>query len=98
MLGGAYVPNLGYEPKVVGYAFCQTFQPNTVSPGIKGQGGVYFITVLNRTSATIDPNVMQQMMGQQRTSYDQQMRNAMGQMLQQDVTKMADVKYFPSNF
>ena len=97
-LGGAFVPNLGYEPKVVGYAFCPTFQPNTVSPGIKGQGGVYFITVLNRTNATIDPNVMQQMIGQQRTSYDQQMKNAMTQMLQQAVTKEANIKYNPANF
>ncbi len=97
-LGGAYIPNLGYEPKVVGYAFCQTFQPNTVSPGIKGQGGVYFITVLNRTNNTTDPNMIQQMIQQQRTSYDQQMKNAMGQLLQQDVTKMADVKYNAANF
>ena len=98
MLGGTYVPNLGYEPKVVGYAFCQTFQPNTVSPGIKGQGGVYFITVLNRTNGAPDPNTMQQMVGQQRTSYDAQMKNAIGQLLQQTVSKMADVKYNPDNF
>ncbi|MFI5139263.1 MAG: peptidylprolyl isomerase [Sphingobacteriales bacterium] len=98
MLGGAYIPNLGYEPKVVGYAFCQSFQPNTISPGIKGQGGVYYITVLNRINATTDPNMMQQMIQQQRTSYDGQMKNAMGQMLPQFVTKMADVKYYPANF
>ena len=98
LLGGAYVPNLGYEPKVVGYAFCSTFQPNTVSPAIKGQGGVYFITVLNRANPTLDPNMMQQMIQQQRTTYDGQMKNAMGQMLQQMVSKMADVKYNPANF
>jgi peptidyl-prolyl cis-trans isomerase D len=98
MLGGGYIANLGYEPKVVGYVFYPNFQANTVSPAIKGQGGVYFVTVLNRTTATIDPNVMQQMVGQQRTSYDRQMKGAFGQLLQQNAAKMATVKYNPANF
>ncbi len=99
LLGGAYVPNLGYEPKVVGYAFCKTFQPNTVSPGIKGMGGVYYITVLNRAdNAAGDPNAMQQMIMQQRQNQDMQMRNALQQTLQPSVSRAADVKYNPANF
>ena len=101
ILGGGYVPNLGFEPKVVGYAFCQSFQPNTLSPGIKGQGGVYFITVTNRTISPLpDANqgMMQMILGQQRKQQEMQLRNSMGQLLQQAVTKKADVKYNPDNF
>ncbi len=98
-LGGAYVANLGYEPKVVGYAFCKTFQPNTVSPGIKGAGGVYYIMVSNKTSgAPTDQNILIQMINQQRSAYDQQTKNALGQMLQSVVSKQADVTYNAANF
>jgi peptidyl-prolyl cis-trans isomerase D len=97
-LGASYIPNLGYEPKVVGYTFYSGFQPNTVSPGIKGQGGVYFISVLNRTNLPSDPNMMQMMMMQMRRQQVGQLQNAIGQMLQQDVNKMADVKYNTANF
>lgn len=100
-LGAAFIPNLGYEPKVVGYSFNNAFQPNTVSPGIKGQGGVVFITVLNRVSNPL-PNgggsMIDALLGQQRRSQEGQMRNAVGQVLQQSVTKRADVTYYPSNF
>jgi len=98
MLGGAFVPNLGYEPKVVGYAFNNSFQPNAVSPGIKGQGGVYFITVLNRNVPQIDPNMMQMIMMQQRRQQEGQMRNLISQQLQQAEIKKADVKYNTENF
>jgi peptidyl-prolyl cis-trans isomerase D len=97
-LGGAYIGGLGYEPKVVGYSFCNSFQPNTVSPGIKGQGGVYFITVLNRNVPQIDPNLMQMIMGQQRRQQEGQMRNAISQQLQPAEIKKADVKYNAENF
>ncbi len=101
VLGGGYVTNLGYEPKVIGYAFCQGFQPNTVSPGIKGQGGVYFITVLNRNVSPLpDQNqgMMQMIMGQQQKQREMQLRNGLNQMLQQDLSKAADVKYNVDNF
>lgn len=99
-LGGAYVPNLGYEPKVVGYAFNNSFQPNTVSPGIKGQGGVYFITVRNRVMNPLPPDggMMDQIIAQQRGQQERQMANAIDQALQQTMTKKADVEYYPSNF
>ena len=97
MLAGAYIPGLGYEPKVVGYTFSNTLQPNTVSTGIKGQGGVYFITVLNRTTAPANPNMMQMVM-MQRAQQEGQLRNAVSQQLQQSVTKKADVQYNVANF
>lgn len=95
--GGAYVQNLGYEPKVVGYAFDASFQPNTLSPGIKGQSGVYFITVLNRDVRQIDNNMMP-MIQQQRMMQEYQLRNAIGQTMQQTLIKKADVKYNVANF
>ncbi len=93
----SFIPNLGYEPKVVGYAFNAGFQPNAVSPGIKGQGGVYFISVVNRatTPASADP-MMQIMM--ERRQEEGQLRNYIGQMLQPMLTKKAEVKYNMSNF
>jgi peptidyl-prolyl cis-trans isomerase D len=92
------IPGMGFEGKVTGYAFCQSFQPNTVSPGIKGQGGVYFITVLNRNIAKIDDNIMNMIAPQQRKSQEGQLKNAVGQQLQQSLIKSADVKYNASNF
>ncbi len=99
MLGASFVPGLGYEPKVVGYAFCQSFQPNTVSPAIKGQGGVYFISVNNRVARPA-PDQMTMQMGimQQRQQEEGQLRGYLGQMLQQTLTKKADIKYNIANF
>ncbi|MES2701138.1 MAG: peptidylprolyl isomerase [Bacteroidota bacterium] len=98
-LAAAYIPNLGYEPKVVGYTFNQSFQPNTVSPGLKGQGGVYFITVLNRTVNPLPPdNAMEGIIRMQRQQQEMQMKNTVSQVLQQTVAKKADVEYVPANF
>lgn len=100
VLGGAYVTNLGYEPKVVGYTFNTSFQPNTVSPGIKGQGGVYFITVLNRVNNPLPPDggMMDQIIAQQRSQQERQMRSSIEQGLQKSLVKKAKVDYYPSNF
>jgi len=46
----SFIPNVGNEPKVVGYSFCKSFKENTLSPAISGQDGVYFINVLGRTT------------------------------------------------
>lgn len=99
-LAGTFIPNLGYEPRVVGYTFNKAFQPNTVSPGIKGQGGIYFITVLNRVSNPLPPDggMMDQIIAQQRFQQEKQMRNLIDQGIQQSLIKKADVEYFPSNF
>jgi len=96
-LANGYIPGLGYEPKVVGYAFDPTFQPNAVSPGIDGQGGVYFISVLKRDVKPFDQSMMQ-LAAQERQRQDYQMRNVVSQGLQQDMINMADVTYNVSNF
>jgi peptidyl-prolyl cis-trans isomerase D len=98
-LAAAYIPNLGYEPKVVGYVFDKDFQPGTVSPAIKGQGGVYYITVVNRTVNPLPPdNVMEAIMRQQRRQQEMQLRNSVSQILQQTVNKKADAEYNAANF
>ncbi len=96
-LGASFIPNLGYEPKVVGYTFFDGLKPNTVSPGIKGMGGVYYIMVLNRTSAPENPQAGM-MMAQERYQEEMQLRNAIGQMMQQAIIRTANVKYNQANF
>ena len=97
-LAAGYIPGLGFEPKVTGYAFCNAFQMNAVSPGIKGQGGVYFISVTRRTPSQIDANIMNMIMPQQRRQQEGQLRNSVSQLLQQTLIKKADVKYNVDNF
>lgn len=46
-----FVPGLGNEPKVAGYSFYKSFKQNSISPGIAGQEGVYFISLLGRSVA-----------------------------------------------
>lgn len=45
-----YIPGLGNEPKVVGYAFYKSFKENALSPAIAGQEGVYYINLQGRTT------------------------------------------------
>ena len=99
ILGAGYVNGLGFEPKVVGYSFDPAFQPNTLSPGIKGQGGVYYITVLSRKANPLpEGGMMQMILAQQRRQQESQLKNAVSQQLLQDLSKKADVKYNPDNF
>jgi len=96
-IGSAYVPVLGYEPKVAGYTFYESLKPNTVSPGIKGSNAVYFISVLNRWTAPLDPATINMLNGQQRMMLQRDQQNAMNQMLRPTIVKNADVQYSPKN-
>ena len=96
-LGASFIPNLGYEPKVVGYTFYDGLKLNTMSPAIKGMGGVYFIIVTNRTTTPDDPQTPMKL-AQERYQEEMQMRNAVGQMLQQSIIRSANVKYNQANF
>ena len=97
-MGASFIPSLGYEPKVVGYTFNKSFQTNTISPAIKGQGGVFFISVVNRTAMVADPAQQQMMAMQARQQEEGQLRGYMGQMVQQMLIKKADIKYNMENF
>lgn len=45
-----FIPGVGNEPKVAGYAFCKSYKENTVSPAIAGQDGLFYLNLLGRTS------------------------------------------------
>jgi peptidyl-prolyl cis-trans isomerase D len=45
-----FIPGVGNEPKVTGYAFYKNFKEQTVSPAIAGMDGVYYISVTARGS------------------------------------------------
>ena len=99
-LGGSYIPNLGFEPKVAGYAFNAAFQPNTVSPGIDGTAGVYFITVLSRANDPLpaDQNILFQILNEQRRADEMQTMKASMQILQQTIDRKTEVTYNAANF
>lgn len=92
------IPGLGFEPKLTGYAFMPTFMPNTVSPAIKGMGGVYFLSILNRSAGNIPENLLNAIAPQQQRSQYGQLRNVFSQQLQPSIIRTADVKYNASNF
>ncbi|MBS1588006.1 MAG: peptidylprolyl isomerase [Bacteroidetes bacterium] len=90
----AYLPNLGYEPKVVGYTFYDGFKPNTMSPGIQGQDGVFYISLKEKFTrqATQDPMMQQQMAMQ-----NSQLKNAIMSSLQESMKRNANIKYSAKN-
>lgn len=91
----AYAPNLGYEPKVVGYTFFDGFKPNTVSPAIKGQDGVFFISLKDRTQRTDLPE--DPMMMQQAAMMRMQLKNSIYSMLQETMKRNAEIEYNAKN-
>lgn len=93
---GGFLPNVGYEPKVVGYAFSNKFQPNTMSPGIKGQDGVYFISVVSKQQGPM-PTVEPAQMAQQRRMMSMQLRQNISNQQQEVIRRKADVKYSAEN-
>lgn len=44
----AFIPNMGVEAKLAGYIFSADTKPNTVSQGIAGNMGVFFVKVISK--------------------------------------------------
>ena len=91
----AFIPNLGFEPTVVGYSFFEGFKPNTTSPAIKGQDGVFFVSLKNRQQNAVtfqDPMQAQQLQMQQ-----QQRKASVSSMMQEGMRRNADIKYSAKN-
>lgn len=91
-----YLPNLGYEPKVVGYSFFDGFKQNTISPAIKGGDGVFFINLVNRmenVASQVNPMQVQQ----QAMMQTMQLKNSINSSLQQSLLRDADVQYSAKN-
>lgn len=91
----SFTAGLGYAPKVVGYAFNEKFQPNTISPAIKEREGVFFIQLIHRTPTgkQVDP----QALAMQAKMQDMQTRNAVAQAINESLRRRNEVKFKPEN-
>jgi peptidyl-prolyl cis-trans isomerase D len=93
--GNMYAERIGYEPKVMGYAFYKGLQPNAVSPAIKGKEAVFFISVLNRWESPMPE--MPGMVDNQRRMMEMQLRNGANGTMMEMLRKNAEIKYNPKN-
>jgi peptidyl-prolyl cis-trans isomerase D len=93
-LANAFAPTIGFEPKVVGYAFYQGLKQGATSPAIKGADGLFFIAPTARFTKPMDPSQAEQ----QRMMVAMQTRNSMGQAIQEAARKGASIKYNARNF
>lgn len=84
-----FVPGLGNEPKVIGYAFNPDFKVNTVSPAIAGQEGVYFLSVIQRSEKALPPQLNLQAM---KTRMVMTIRQSAPQAIIKSMIENADVK------
>lgn len=91
----SFTQTLGYEPKVVGYAFNEKFQPGAVSPAIKGRESVFFISLTHRnaTGRQVDP----QALAMQARMQDEQAKNAVAQGVTETLRRRATIKFKPEN-
>lgn len=92
-----FIPNLGFEPKVVGYAFYNGFKPGAVSPAIQGSDGVFYISLVSRNIPAAAPVVDPAQIAQQKMMMDMQNRNSVASMLQEAFKKGATIKYSSKN-
>lgn len=82
------IPNIGNEPKLLGYIFNKNFKENTVSPGIAGMNAVYFMTVTKRY---VNPE-MGRNLPAERNMNEMMMKSNAAQMIMQSIRESADVK------
>ncbi|HTO14170.1 MAG TPA: peptidylprolyl isomerase [Edaphocola sp.] len=82
------IPNIGNEPKLIGYTFNKSFKENTMSPGIAGMGSLYYINV-NSRSKTQGP---ERNIATERMMAEMQFKGRMSQMILEDLRNAADVK------
>lgn len=91
-----FVEQIGFEPKVVGYAFYEGFKPNTMSPAIKGNQGVFFTSLIER--GVLPVQVDQAMVQQRKMMMESNMRTMAPNSVLDIMRKNADIKYNPRNF
>ena len=83
-----FIPNLGQEMKVAGYAFNKAFKPNTLSPGIAGRDGLYFISLLGVTALPEQPRNI----NMERMMSDSQMKANAAQLVLSGMKDASEVK------
>jgi len=86
---------MGYAPKVIGYSFCKEFKPNTISPAIKEQSGVYFITLKNRTEGSGQDSTFVE---RERSMMQMETKNTINGQITEQLKKKASIKYNPNNY
>jgi len=91
----SFTQALGYEPRVIGYAFNDKFQPNAMSPAIIGKDGVFFISLIHRN--VIPKPEDPQAITTQAHMQDMQLKNTMPQFIGQALRKESKVIIRPSN-
>jgi len=91
----SFTEGLGYEPKVVGYAFNEKMKPGAISPAIKGRDGVFFISLTQRSASTTvaDPQALRT----QASMQDMQTKNYMQQSITQSLRKQNKISVNAQN-
>ena len=81
------IPNLGYEPKVVGNVFAKTTKPNVMSQGIPGNTGVTYFVVkaVNKVASPRD-------LKQERMMNDANLKNSASQIIMQSLKNNSKVE------
>ncbi len=87
-----FAPSLGFEPKVVGYSFYKGFQQGATSPAIRGNDGIFFTTLTMRVTNALPPQDAATM-EQQKMTLSMQLRQGVGNALQQGARRNAKIKY-----
>lgn len=90
----AFIPAVGYEPKVVGYAFFKNFQLNALSPVINGQDGIFRINLTFRGNK---PAADESVVAQMKMMQGMQLRNSLIGSLEEIMRERADVSYNSKN-
>jgi peptidyl-prolyl cis-trans isomerase D len=88
------LPNLGPEPKVIGYAFDKELAGKPVSAPIAGNQGVFVLKV-GTVSAKANPGAD---LDQQRFAQEQQQRSMLPYQIVEELRKLASIKDNRSNF
>lgn len=91
----SFIEGVGYEPKVIGYAFYEKLQPGAVSPAIKGRDGVFFISLVGRNATAVptDPQALKTQAAMQ----DMQTKNYIQQAIPQSLRRQAEIKINAQN-
>lgn len=90
-----FINKLGYEPRLLGYVFSGKLQPNAVSPAIKGQDAVFFISLINKYNVPVAAGPEQDF--QEKMMMMMQLRNAVMGGVQETLKKSAKIKYNVEN-
>ncbi len=84
-----FIPGIGSEPKVTGYAFFKNFKESAVSPGIAGNDGVYYINVRSRSTA---PATAERNLQVERQMLEYSLKNSAANMVINGIKESAKVE------